>query len=70
MSDTQGKLNDTLPKLFTLEELAAAARENIETPRRHVRAGHLPAVRLGKGYRVSREVAEAYLTGQFRTGGR
>jgi excisionase family DNA binding protein len=45
--------------LLTVQESAALLRINVETVRRHIAAGLLPAVRIGRRVRIRREDLEA-----------
>lgn len=48
----------TAPSLLYLKEIADELRVCVVTARRWVRSGRLPAVRVGRSYRVSREALE------------
>ena len=50
-------------QIFLVQEVAATCRTCAETIRRHIRAGRLKAVRIGKGYGVRRRDLEAYVEG-------
>src|ERR1700730_5525261 len=45
--------------LLTVRETAAILKVNPETVRRHIAAGLLPAVRIGRRVRIQREALEA-----------
>lgn len=46
--------------LFTPEQVADLLGLHVRTVRRYIRDGQLPAVQVGKRYRVSREAVEAF----------
>ena len=58
-------MNDTQPEVWlTIEEVAAELKVHIETVRRWVRKGELPALSLGSrrgGYRIRRRDLEAFI---------
>lgn len=56
--------------LLTAEEVAEQLRVNVNTVRRYIRSGRLPAIRLGKGYRVRAEDLEAFLRSLATTSSR
>jgi len=39
-------------KLLTMKEVAAALRVHVQTVRRLIRAGKIPAISIGKQYRI------------------
>lgn len=52
------------PRLLTIQQVADELQINYHTTLRHIRAGRLEAVRLGKrDYRVSREALDAFISG-------
>ena len=54
---------------MTVAEVATAMRVSKMTVYRLVRAGDLPAARVGRSYRVPRKAVEDYLAGSyFRAG--
>ncbi len=55
---------------LSLEEIAAALRLNVETPRRWVRSGKLKALKAGGQYRVLRPALEEFLQMPKDVGGR
>ena len=57
MSDAQA------PKFLTVAEVAELARVSRMTVYRMVHSGDLPAVRVGKSYRVPQAAVEEMLTG-------
>lgn len=52
------------PSLLTAAEVADQLRVSTMTIYRLIRRGELPAVRVGRNYRVRAEDIEAYLSGQ------
>lgn len=56
--------------LLTAEEVAERLRVNVNTVRRYIRSGRLPAIRLGKGYRIRSEDLEAFLRSLMTNGNR
>lgn len=56
--------------LLTAEEVAERLRVNVNTVRRYIRSGRLPAIRLGKGYRIRSEDFEAFLRSLMTNGNR
>lgn len=48
-----------LPAYLTTEEVATTLRVDVETVRRWLRSGQLPAVKQGRVYRIRREDALA-----------
>jgi len=54
---------------LTVDEVAAIFRVNIETVRRWIRAGELPALNLGgprSGYRIKRADLDAFIASRYR----
>lgn len=47
---------------FTPEELAQQLKVNVGTVWRWIREGNLPALRIGKGYRISDEQLAKFLS--------
>ena len=47
-------------KVYTVDEVAAIFRVPSDTVRRLIRRGDLPAIRLGRVYRVPKSVIDAY----------
>jgi len=56
-------------KFMTLEDVADLLGVNYQLIYRLVRAGELPAIRLGRIYRVTQEDLDAYLANQKTAGG-
>lgn len=56
-------------RLFTVGEVAEHMRVSNMTVYRLIKAGAMPAVRVGKSYRIRRRDLESYLESS-RTGGR
>ena len=56
--------------LLTAEEVAERLRVNVNTVRRYIRSGRLPAIRLGKGYRIRSEDLKAFLRSRVTNGNR
>lgn len=54
-------------QLYSVEQVAEQLGLHVKTVRGYVRAGRLPAVRIGKQYRIAREDLEA-LTGRPAAG--
>lgn len=46
---------------LTLSEVAAILRVGVESVRRYVRAGLIPAVRVGRAWIVERSAVDAYV---------
>ena len=56
---------DEAGTVFTVEEAAGLLRIHPETVRREIKAGRMPACRIGRDYRISRSDLEGY----YRAGG-
>ena len=56
-------------KFMTLEDVADLLGVNYQLIYRLVRAGELPAIRLGRVYRVTQDDLNAYLSGQKTSSG-
>lgn len=56
------------PKFLTVAEVAELARVSRMTVYRMVHAGDLPAVRVGKSYRVPQAAVEEMLSGGLDSG--
>ncbi|MDP9021254.1 MAG: helix-turn-helix domain-containing protein [Actinomycetota bacterium] len=53
-----------MDELLTVSEVADLLRVSTMTVYRLIRSGELPAVRVGRNYRVRRGELESYLAGQ------
>ena len=49
------------PKVYTVAEIAQLFAISPRTARELIRKGELPALRIGRSYRIPRKAAEAYL---------
>ena len=67
MSSSSGGLSD--PKFLTIAEVAAFMRVSKMTVYRLVHGGELPAVRVGRSFRVSEEDVDEYLRKSFYDAG-
>ena len=67
MSSTSGGLSD--PKFLTIAEVAALMRVSKMTVYRLVHGGELPAVRVGRSFRVSEDDVDEYLRKSFYDAG-
>jgi len=67
MSSSSGGLSD--PKFLTIAEVAAFMRVSKMTVYRLVHGGELPAVRVGRSFRVSEEDVDEYLRKSFYNAG-
>ncbi len=59
---------DNLPAILTVEEVAEALRIGRSAAYELVRSGGLPAVRIGRTIRVSRQALLAWIDGAARAG--
>ncbi|HET9060905.1 MAG TPA: helix-turn-helix domain-containing protein [Acidimicrobiales bacterium] len=66
-----GKLNDARPRsrYVTVAEVADLLRVSNMTVYRLVQAGRLPAVRVGRSYRIREEDVDSYLADQYTAAG-
>lgn len=66
-----GKLNDARPRsrYVTVAEVAALLRVSNMTVYRLVQAGQLPAVRVGRSYRIREEDVDSYVAAQYTVAG-
>lgn len=55
--------DDQAPRFLTVAEVAELARVSRMTVYRMVHAGELPAIRVGKSYRVPQSAVEELLSG-------
>ncbi|WP_148613622.1 helix-turn-helix domain-containing protein [Nocardioides rubriscoriae] len=67
MSSSSGGLSD--PKFLTIAEVAALMRVSKMTVYRLVHGGELPAVRVGRSFRVAEEDVNEYLRKSFYNAG-
>lgn len=67
MSSSSGGLSD--PKFLTIAEVASLMRVSKMTVYRLVHGGELPAVRVGRSFRVSEEDVDEYLRKSFYNAG-
>lgn len=67
MSNTSGGLSD--PKFLTIAEVAALMRVSKMTVYRLVHGGDLPAVRVGRSFRVAEDDVDEYLRKSFYSAG-
>ena len=56
-------------RFLTVAEVAAIVRVSTMTVYRLIKAGDLPAVRVGKSYRLREEDVDAYLARQYTQAG-
>jgi excisionase family DNA binding protein len=61
--------NESRPRYVTVAEVADQLRVSNMTVYRLVQAGHLPAVRVGRSYRLLEEDVDKYLAGQYTQAG-
>jgi excisionase family DNA binding protein len=66
-----GKRNDARPRsrYVTVAEVADQLRVSNMTVYRLVQAGQLPAVRVGRSYRIREEDVDHWLAGQYTVAG-
>jgi excisionase family DNA binding protein len=66
-----GKLNDSgsRSRYVTVAEVADQLRVSNMTVYRLVQSGQLPAVRVGRSYRISEEDVDRFLAAQYTTAG-
>ncbi|HUB69159.1 MAG TPA: helix-turn-helix domain-containing protein [Acidimicrobiales bacterium] len=66
-----GKLNDGRPRsrYVTVAEVADLLRVSNMTVYRLVQAGQLPAVRVGRSYRIREEDVDRFVAGQYTAAG-
>ncbi|UFU02508.1 helix-turn-helix domain-containing protein [Ruania suaedae] len=57
--------DDGAPRFLTVAEVAEMARVSRMTVYRMVHSGELPAIRVGKSYRVPQAAAEEMLSGSL-----
>jgi excisionase family DNA binding protein len=61
--------NESRPRFVTVAELADQLRVSNMTVYRLVQAGQLPAVRVGRSYRIREEDVDKYLSAQYTQAG-
>jgi excisionase family DNA binding protein len=61
--------NESRPRYVTVAEVADQLRVSNMTVYRLVQAGHLPAVRVGRSYRLLEEDVDRYLAAQYTQAG-
>lgn len=54
-------LNKVRPKVYTVAEIAQLFSISQRVVRNLIRKGELPALRIGRSYRIPRKAADAYL---------
>jgi excisionase family DNA binding protein len=66
-----GKLNDarSRSRYVTVSEVAGLLRVSNMTVYRLVQAGQLPAVRVGRSYRIREEDVDSFLAAQYTAAG-
>lgn len=66
-----GKLDDarSRSRYVTVSEVADQLRVSNMTVYRLVQAGQLPAVRVGRSYRIREEDVDRYIAGQYTVAG-
>ncbi len=60
---------DTTERFVTVTEVADRLRVSTMTVYRLIKAGDLPAVRIGKSFRLRADDVEAYLASRFTAAG-
>ena len=61
--------NQARPQLLTVSEVAEMLRVSDMTVYRLIKAGDLPAVRVGRSFRVSDSDVDAYLAARYTQAG-
>lgn len=61
--------NETRSRFVTVAEVAKQLRVSNMTVYRLVQAGQLPAVRVGRSYRIQEEDVDRYLAAQYTQAG-
>jgi excisionase family DNA binding protein len=72
MDDTPGTTRGTSPmlgKFFTVAEVARQLRVSNMTVYRLIKSGQLPAVRVGRGYRIRDDDVRRYLNERYMDAG-
>jgi excisionase family DNA binding protein len=63
------KTNESRSRFVTVAEVATQLRVSNMTVYRLVQAGHLPAVRVGRSYRIREDDVDRYLAVQYTEAG-
>ncbi len=67
---TQFDFDDTAhSRILTVGEVAAVLRVSNMTVYRLINSGHLPALRIGRSFRLREEDVDRYLTGHLHQAG-
>ena len=66
---TVGQTNESRARFVTVAEVADQLRVSNMTVYRLVQSGALPAVRVGRSYRIREEDVDRYLAGQYTEAG-
>jgi excisionase family DNA binding protein len=61
--------NESRPRFVTVAEVADQLRVSNMTVYRLVQAGQLPAVRVGRSYRIREDDVDKYLSAQYTQAG-
>jgi excisionase family DNA binding protein len=61
--------NEARPRLVTVAEVADQLRVSNMTVYRLVQAGQLPAIRVGRSYRIREDDVDKYLAAQYTQAG-
>jgi excisionase family DNA binding protein len=61
--------NESRPRYVTVAEVADQLRVSNMTVYRLVQAGQLPAIRVGRSYRIREEDVDKYLSAQYTQAG-
>lgn len=66
---TQVRPDDNNPRFVTVGEVAALLRVSNMTVYRLVQSGRLPAIRVGRSYRIREDDVDRYLASQYTEAG-
>jgi excisionase family DNA binding protein len=66
---TLAQSHESRPRFVTVAEVAEQLRVSNMTVYRLVQAGHLPAVRVGRSYRIREDDVDKYLAAQYTQAG-
>ncbi len=69
MSHVQSNETGSRPRFFTVAEVADQLRVSNMTVYRLIQAGELPAVRVGRSYRLREEDVDRYLAARYTRAG-